>query len=100
MENQKKNGTRRGPVRRRNLCPGDELRTHRVCVRMTRRISAELASIQGLCWAHGRRETVAELFEAVALPAIRAHIRPYAESAKAARLAARERPRGVPGDAA
>lgn len=79
-----------GRIRKRSVCPGDDLRTHRVTVRMTRSASAELASIQGLCWRFGKRETVAALFETVALPAIRAHVRPYADRAKAERLAERE----------
>ena len=76
---------RSGRIRKRGVCPGDETRTHRVSVRMTRSASAELASIQGLCWRFGKRETVASLFETVALPAMRAHVKPYAAAAKEAR---------------
>jgi len=85
METELATGKRSGRIRKRSASPGDEVRTHRLSVRMTRRISAEVASIQGLCLAHGRRETLAALFETVALPAIRAHVKPYAEAAKAAR---------------
>ena len=91
---------RSGRIRKRSVSPGDELRTHRLSVRMTRRISAEVASIQGLCLAHGRKETLAALFETVALPAIRAHVRPYADRARAERLAAKGPPVAPPDDAA
>ena len=91
---------RSGRVKTRSASPGDELRTHRLSVRVTRRISAEVASIQGLCLAHGRQETLAALFETVALPAIRAHVRPYAERAKAERLAAKEPSVALPDNAA
>ena len=80
---------RRGRIRKRSASPGDERRTHKLTVRMTHRVSAELASMQGLCYAYGRRETIAALFETVALPAIKAHIAPYAERARAARELAR-----------
>ena len=89
-----------GRIRKRSVSPGDEVRTYRLSVRMTRSISAEVASIQGLCYAHGRKETLARLFETVALPAIRAHVRPYADRARAARLAARSPSVALPDDAA
>ena len=91
---------RSGRIRKRSASPGDELRTHRLSVRMTRRISAEVASIQGLCQAHGRKETLAALFETVALPAIREHVRPYADRARAERLAAKGLPVAPPDEAA
>ena len=34
-------------------------------VRMTREVSSKVASIQGLIWRYGKRETMAELFESV-----------------------------------
>ncbi len=64
---------------------------HRRCVgvriRMTREVSARLASIQGLCWKYGNRETLADLWEDVLMPALRDHVRPYADMAKAERKA-------------
>ncbi len=78
---------RKRVIRKRN--PTDESST-RTCVarfRMTQRLSGELASIQGLCWRYGKRETLAELFERVAMPAFREHVRPYADRARDERKA-------------
>lgn len=77
-------------IRRRRESGGDKLRTRRLSVRMTERLSSEVASIQGLVRSFGRRETIAELFEAVAMPAIRAHVRGYAQAARLARKARRK----------
>ena len=41
-----------------------------------------MASIQGLIWRYGKRETMAELFESVCLPALAEYVKPYAEQAK------------------
>lgn len=54
-------------------------------VRMTDRVSAETASIQGLCYAFGQRESIAELWEKVALPALREYVRGYADRAREVR---------------
>ena len=87
MTTEKKNlDARRFRIRKRSATPGDERRTHLLHVRLTQRHSAEVASIQGLCYAHGHRETIARLFEKVALPALREYVRPYADKAKAARI--------------
>ena len=73
-------------IRKRNVT--DEARRGYVArFRMTQRLSGELASIQGLCWRYGKRETLAELFERVAMPALREHVRPYADRARDERKA-------------
>ena len=72
-------------VRARSPQDGDLSRTHAVRIRLTRRSSAELASLQGLCYRHGKRETLASLWESVCMPALRSHVRPYADKAKAER---------------
>ena len=74
-------------MRRRNLNEGSETRPYGVRIRVTRDVSARLASIQGLCWRYGKRETLAELFERVAMPALREHVRPYADRARDERKA-------------
>ena len=51
-------------------------------VRMTREVSSKVASIQGLIWRYGKRETMAELFESVCLPALEEYVKTYAEQAK------------------
>jgi len=76
-------------IRRRSATGGCRTRACIARFRMTQRLSSELASIQGLCWRYGKRETLAELFERVAMPAFRAHVRPYADRAKAEREADR-----------
>ena len=72
-------------IRRRADNAGSDRRTRKLSLRMTERLSNELASIQGLMLAHGKRETLAELWERVAMPAIREYVAPYAAAAKAAR---------------
>jgi hypothetical protein len=76
-------------VRRRSNNPGSVARVAKLSVRMTRATSNRLASIQGLIRAFGRGETIADLFEVAAMPAIAAYVAPYAEAAKAARAAKR-----------
>ena len=78
-------GRKRGRVRGRSCAAGDNYRTHKAQFRMTRRLSAELASLQGLCYAFGKKETLAELFERAAFPAIREYCRGYASKAKEGR---------------
>lgn len=56
---------------------------------MTPKLSSRLASVQGLCHAFGKRETLAELWERVAFPAIERHVRKYADAAQKARSAPR-----------
>lgn len=84
MSNEKTIRCRR-VIRKRNRHEGDALRTHKLQVRMTDRVSAETASIQGLCCAFGKRETIAELWERVALPALREYVKGYADKAREAR---------------
>ena len=69
-------------IRKRRAQAGSSARTHCARVRMTAKTSAQLASIQGLCWRFGKRETLADLFESVYLPALREHVREYADRAR------------------
>lgn len=87
MPNNEQTNERRRVVRRRNLNTGSETRPFGVRIRATREVSARLASIQGLCWRYGKRETLADLWEAVCMPALAEYVRPYADRAKAAREA-------------
>ena len=72
----------RHPVRRRHNTRGSVLRPRKIERRATERVSGEMASIQGLIHRFGRRETIAELFESVMLPALREYVKPYAEKAR------------------
>lgn len=88
METNNTEGKRR--VRRRSDRYVDSVsRPFAIKVRMTARSSARLASIQGLVWRWGKRETMAELFERACLPALEAYVEPYAQAAKLAREAER-----------
>ena len=78
---------RRRRIRRRTWNAGDALRTRKATIRMTPAMSNRLASVQGLCHAHGEQETLAKLWEDVAFPAIERFVRKYALRAKAARAA-------------
>ena len=69
-------------IRKRRAQAGSSARTHCVRVRMTAKTSAQLASLQGLCYRYGKRETLAALFESVCLPALREHVREYADRAR------------------
>ena len=81
-----KQADRRRVIRKRN--PTDERRRGYIArFRMTQRLSGELASIQGLCWRYGKRETLADLWENVLMPALREHVRPYADRAREDRKA-------------
>ena len=88
----KKNQEKRRVIRPR-LSADECERAYGVHIRLAKRLSSELASIQGLCWRYGKRETLAELWEAVCMPALRAHVRPYADRAREDR-AARKAVRG------
>lgn len=84
--NAKAKQTARSAIRKRNEGAGEVLRRNfSMHIRMKREVSKELASMQGLCLAHGKRETLADLFEEVAMPALRRHVRRYAERAQKAR---------------
>ena len=78
-------------VRPRRSQTGSTVREFCVRIRLSERTSNQLASLQGLCWRFGRRETLATLFESVCLPALREHVRPYADKAKAERERAKMR---------
>ena len=69
-------------IRKRQAQAGSSARSHCVRIRMTAKASNQLASLQGLCWRFGRRETLASLFEDVCLPALREHVREYADRAR------------------
>lgn len=84
--NAKAKQTARAYVRKRNEGAGEAWeRRYSMHIRMKREVSKELASMQGLCLAHGKRETLADLFEEVAMPALRRHVRRYAQRAAKAR---------------
>ncbi len=88
----KKNQERKRVIRPR-LSADEHTRAYGVHIRLRKRVSSELASIQGLCWRYGERETLAGLWEAVCMPALREHVRPYADRARedrAARKAVRD----------
>ncbi len=76
-----------GRIRRRTRNQGSNLHPRKVTVRVTERLSNELASIQGLIYAFGRRETVSRLFEQVMMPALREYVKPYARKAQLHRKA-------------
>ena len=77
---------RKRVIRKRNVSDG--LRRGYVArFRMTQRLSAELASMQGLCRRYGKRESLADLWESVCMPALRDHVRPYADRARDERKA-------------
>ena len=82
-----KQADRRHVIRKRNPTEESNPRPYCARVRATRRVSGELASIQGLCWRYGKRETLADLFENVCMPALREHVRPYADRAREDRKA-------------
>ena len=82
-----KNLEKRRVIRRRNLNTGSGTRPYCMRIRATREVSARLASIQGLCRRYGARETLADLFEDVCMPALRDYVRPYADRAREERAA-------------
>ena len=79
--NQDSNGERKY-VRRRGHNYGS---VNRPCItrfRMTQEVSSKLASIQGLVFRYGMKETLAELFEKVCMPALQEYVKPYAKKAR------------------
>lgn len=72
-------------VRKRHDNNGSLLRPRKIEIRMSEQSSNRLASIQGLLYRFGHKETMAELFERVMLPALEVYVRPYVETAKAER---------------
>lgn len=77
-------------VRRRSHNFGSITRPRKIEIRMTRELSANVASIQGLIFKYGKGETMADIFEKVLFPALSAYVAPYVEQAKADRLAQKE----------
>ena len=69
-------------IRKRRAQAGSSTRSHVVRIRLTAKASGQLASLQGLCWRYGKRESLASLFKSVCLPALREHVREYADRAR------------------
>ena len=69
-------------VRKRHDHQGSVLRPRKMEIRMSESISNRLASIQGLIFRFGHKETMADLFESVLLPALETYVKPYAEKAR------------------
>lgn len=69
-------------IRRRTYNQGSELHPRKVTIRVTECMSNRVASLQGLIYRYGKRETLSELFEKVMFPALREYVKPYAELAK------------------
>lgn len=68
-------------VRKRHDHQGSVLRPRKMEIRMSESTSNRLASIQGLIFRFGHKETMADLFESVMLPALEIYVKPYAEKA-------------------
>ncbi len=92
--------TKQRVIRKRNDNAGSESRVAKLSLRMTRQMSNRLASIQGLVRAFGKGESLADLFERAAMPAIQAYVAPYAERARAFREAERQARLSAPAVAA
>lgn len=82
MEN---NESKRRCVRRRTLNEGSVTRPRKLQIRATVEVSNEVASIQGLIFKYGHKETLADIFENILLPRLREYVRPYAAMAKTER---------------
>lgn len=82
--------TERRCVRRRSHNFGSATRPRKMEIRMTRELSGKVASIQGLMFKYGDRETMADVFEKVLFPALQSYVAPYVERAKADREAQKE----------
>lgn len=74
-------------VRKRRDSQGSVLRPRKIEIRATERVSNRFASIQGLIFRYGNKETIADLFENICIPALEEYVKPYAEKAKADRAA-------------
>lgn len=79
------NNDKKEYVRRRHDNSGSMLRPRKLEIRMSEESSNKLASIQGLIFRFGRKETMADLFESVFLPALEDYAKPYVEKARAER---------------
>lgn len=75
-------------VRRRTLNEGSVTRPRKLQIRATVAVSNEVASIQGLIFKYGHKETLADIFENVLLPRLKEYVRPYVDMARADREAA------------
>lgn len=82
-------------VRKRRDSQGSNLRPRKIEIRATERVSNKFASIQGLISRYGKKETIADLFENVCIPALEEYVKPYAEKAKADREAGLQEPENV-----
>lgn len=71
-------------VRKRHDHQGSILRPRKMEIRMDERTSNRLASVQGLIFRFGKKETMADLFETVMLPALEEYVRPYVALAREA----------------
>ena len=80
---------KRSPIRKRHDNEGSERRIRKVTIRLTERLSNELASIQGLIYAFGNQEPMADIFEQRLMPVLRAYVHPYAVRARNSRRAGR-----------
>ena len=70
-------------VRKRRDSQGSNLRPRKIEIRATERVSNRFASIQGLIFRYGKKETIADLFENICIPALEEYVKPYAERALA-----------------
>ena len=77
-------------VRRRTYNSGSVTRPRKLEIRLTRELSGKVASIQGLIYKYGNRETMADIFENVLFPVLSAYVAPLVERAKVDRLAQKE----------
>jgi hypothetical protein len=77
-------------VRRRTRNQGSEAHPRKLTIRMTEQLSNRVASIQGLIYKYGKRETMADIFETVLFPVLRSYVAPYVERAKADRESQKE----------
>lgn len=78
-------GVKKEYVRKRHDHQGSVLRPRKLEIRMSEATSNRLASIQGLIFRFGHKETMADLFVKVMLPALEIYVEPYAEKARAQR---------------
>jgi len=77
-------------VRRRTYNRGSVTRPRKMEIRLTQGLSGKVASIQGLIYKYGKRETMADIFENVLFPVLSAYVAPLVERARADREAQKE----------
>lgn len=75
-------------VRSRTLNGGSITRPRKLQIRATVAVSNEVASIQGLIFKYGHKETLADIFENILLPKLKEYVRPYIDMARADRESA------------